>query len=122
MNGKLDQVAAGLSLICVVHCVVPLVLVLPFFSLSSLQAGAAGDDWLHLILFGVGVPFSLLAFYGVSASHRRPQFVVLIVLGFALLGSALLVGDNLHMLLTLSGATLVAIGHLIHLVGYRKAL
>lgn len=122
MNGKLDQVAAGLSLTCVVHCVVPLLLVLPVFGLGSLHADAVADYWLHVTLFGVGAPVSLLAFYAVDASHRRPQFVVLVVLGFALLGGALLVDDNLHILFTLSGATLVAIGHLIHLVGYRRAL
>lgn len=126
MNARLDQATVGLSLVCILHCLAPLVLVLPFFGLSSLHIDQQTDYWFHLIMLCIGIPLSGWALFGVASARKLPLTwfcLSLIALGFILLGGSFFVTEEeSHRSFTLLGATLIAAGHLSRLLLYRKHL
>lgn len=124
MSSKPDQVAIGLSLVCILHCSVPLLpLIFPLLGLETLRAGSQMDYVFHVVLFAVGIPLSFWSLYATYKHHRRWRSTCLIVTGFILLGGAILIAtENTHVFFTLVGATVLAIGHLVNFIDYRQSL
>lgn len=110
----LDGVAAGLSSLCLLHC-----LLLPLaLALAPAVTGLAGDllhgpAWVHWLLLAVAAPVSVQALRRGMDVHGDPDPWRLALLGFGLMA----IGAMLHgwtpveQLLTVLGGVFVALGH-----------
>lgn len=111
MRDKLDAVGLGLSGLCVAHCLlVPLLVILiPALSTSFIES-----EWAHIILVGFALPVSLFAFWHGLGCHKCFYPGLIGIVGLALMTVVFLVPveELAETLLTLAGATLLAIGHL----------
>lgn len=110
-----DVVGAWLSFLCVLHCVLP---VLVIFGGVSLGLHHAADEmheaWLHtLLLFPV---IALLAFSIPKAYriHGNPQPAVLAFFGVVTLIIAVTLGSHMETWLTVLGSFLVISSHLLN--------
>ena len=104
-----DKAAIGLSLICVAHCLVfPLVLVL----LPSVIASFLGDEIFHFWMLACVVPLSVFALTLGCRKHKYYRLVAVGALGIFSLLLAVFIGDETwEQVLTVSGASMIAIGH-----------
>lgn len=109
-----DGVAALLSNLCLVHC-----LLLPaFLALGPALFGLVGHDlhgpgWLHWALILLALPVSLRALVQGQALHHQRTPLAMAAAGFLLMAlGALLHGHELaEQALTVSGGLLVAFAH-----------
>ena len=108
-----DKVAIGLSLLCLMHCLLlpVLLLVLP----TATIVVALTNEFVHkAILFSV-VPVSLAALYFGYRKHGSKALVVMGLMGLLLLLSAIfahdLVGHTGEIVLTVLGSVLLVVGH-----------
>jgi hypothetical protein len=116
---RLDAAGVVLSALCGVHCVA-----LPLFGAAGVAlSGAAGADYAHYVLFALAAPVTALAAWR-SLRHRHSPWL----LGLAGAGLAALwfgLSRDSHelapTLMTLSGATLLAVYHLQHWRLHRAA-
>lgn len=113
MRARLDRLGVVLSGVCAVHCVLGLVVVAGL--------GLSGGLLLAPEIHEVGLVLAALvaaAAIGLRAL-RHPlsaRKLVIALIGLACMGAALLVGHGVEeAVLTLSGVTLVAIGHLMNM-------
>ncbi|MEM6583416.1 MAG: MerC domain-containing protein [Pseudomonadota bacterium] len=109
-----DKAAIGLSALCAVHCLaVPIIAV----TLPSLAAMGLADESFHIWLVIFVIPFSAFALTLGCTKHRNMTVLFLGVLGMIclclgpILGHDVL-GENGERLLTLAGATLIAVSHI----------
>jgi len=80
--GLLDRIGIGISTFCLLQCLaLPLALV--FAPIAS--AGLLDHELFHLVLLGVIIPVSLLAFSLGFMRHRNGRMWVPATIGFALL-------------------------------------
>ncbi|WP_286234870.1 MerC domain-containing protein [Thalassotalea sediminis] len=109
-----DKAAIGVSLLCVIHCLVlpiAMILIPPLAGLSLLKS-----ESFHLWLVGAVVPVSLLALFFGYQHHRKIQVFVgafiglLILLVAAYLGHEIL-GDLTEVCLTVFGSCVIAFSH-----------
>lgn len=111
MRNWLDKIGVGLSGLCLVHC-----LVLPFVILfvPTLAASFVSSEWTHLVLVTIALPISLIAFWRGTRCHKgvRPFLLGLAGLALMISGVVLAVEDMTEVALTVTGATLLALGHL----------
>jgi MerC mercury resistance protein len=109
-----DRLAAGLSSLCLLHCLaLPLALaLLPAFADSPLGA-AHSPHWVHWALIAVALPFSLSALRRGYIGHGNLAPALIAGGGFALVtAGALLHGAGpSEQLLTVAGGLLVAAAH-----------
>ena len=109
-----DRAAIGLSLLCVLHCLaLPLLLVM----LPSLVGLGLDDERFHIWLIIVVIPLSAFALTLGCAKHRNKSVLYIGIVGLGVLCLAPLIGHDLlgemgERLLTLLGATLIAISHI----------
>jgi len=112
----LDKVSISLSATCAIHCLLlPVALVL----LPSLAVLPVGDESFHQLLIVLVMPASIFA---LTMGCRRHRYWRVMVCGFAglllLLLAALaghdLLGEFWEKVLTIIGASLVAIGHVMN--------
>lgn len=108
-----DGFAIGLSSICIVHCLVmPLLLVLFPSSLVSFFA----DESVHRLAVFFAVPISVFALTLGCGSHKRFWVLTMGVVGISLLLLPLfLPNEATEKLLTVSGAMLIAVSHLMNM-------
>ena len=122
---KLNQIGAGLSLVCLIHCAASLAIVsVPVlgFSFLAIVPGSQADYWFHVLLFFVGMPVSLLSLHNGYRLHRRWQAGTAIVVGCVLLGAAVLLeAEFWHRSLTIAGAVILALGHIKNLFDCRRS-
>lgn len=114
---KYDLVSLGLSGLCLFHCLLPLALSSVVLS-GAIALRESADLWVHLILFLLALPMSLLA---VSANRNRQHLrliVWLFVFGFGCLIGAFLFHES-HTLVTILGVSLIALAHLANLYTHR---
>jgi dUTPase len=109
-----DRAAIGLSLLCVVHCMlVPVAIALiPTVTLFGLE-----DEWFHRVLLVVVLPLSVFALSSGLRRHNSKSVLAIGLVGLTLLIVAALAGHDLvgetgERLLTLLGSFLVAVSHL----------
>lgn len=113
-----DYSAAGLSILCSLHC-----LALPVLAMAFPLAGVwAQAEWVHKALVLMAIPISGHAAFVRGAYFHDRAFVAIVTLGLALLGAAAFV-ESLHALekpITVAGAFLVASSHLWRWRSYQK--
>ena len=111
-----DKTAIGLSVICTLHC-----LALPFAVtlLPTLAATNLEDEAFHLWMVIAVIPMSLLALTMGCKKHKDYRVALLGVIGLSLLTLAVLLGHDLlgesgETVLTVSGASIIAVCHLLN--------
>lgn len=108
-----DFVGFSASLLCALHCAA-----LPFLLTLAPLAGLQflSNPWVEyaLILLSFGIAcYALIP--GYWRYHRKPLALMLVVIGFLLIGTAhSLASEAYEVVLTSGGASLVAIAHLIN--------
>lgn len=113
---RLDQFAVGLSVLCVVQCLIaPLMLVL----FPSVFAAFLAGEQFHQILALVIVPVSLVAMFVGCRKHRQWEMLIPAGLGLAAIVGAVVAGEAVlgeagEVGLTLLGAALLALAHVIN--------
>jgi len=112
----LDIASMGLSGLCVVHCLaLPfLVAALPFLGVFT------QTEWVHQVLIAIAAPLTALAFWRARA-WTRPEIAALMIVGLLLLASAAFIArlQDYEVLISVSGATLLAGAHLMNYLGGR---
>lgn len=108
-----DGVAAGLSSLCLLHC-----LLLPFLvaTFPALLVGAGLDHgpwWVHWVMLGVAAPVSLWALVRGMRVHRDPAYWRIALVGFGLMAAGALVHGHgaVEQALTVVGGIVVAFAH-----------
>lgn len=108
-----DKAAISLSLLCAIHCLAmpTLVILLPSIAALSLEGEA-----FHLWMFLAVLPTSLLALSMGCRKHRRYHIFAWVSLGLMILGICALFGHELfgeigEKLMTIVGASIIALGH-----------
>ncbi len=108
-----DKLAIGLSLTCAIHCLaLPLLLIL----LPSMAALQLDNEAFHLWMVIAVLPTSIYALTLGCKQHKRYQLLILGSIGLLLLIMALALGEERigeagEKILTVLGASFVAIGH-----------
>lgn len=111
-NARLDLYAAGLSTLCLLHC-----LALPLLvTLMPLAALAAESELLHQILAAAAVPVSLrVVWKSLSVDGNRPFIgAALIGLGLLLLAAFVEAVSAYEEPITVTGGVLLCSAHLWH--------
>ncbi|MEM7691461.1 MAG: MerC domain-containing protein [Pseudomonadota bacterium] len=108
-----DKAAIGLSLLCMVHC---LLLPLAITLIPALLATNLGDERVHFWLVFVAVPISAFALWSGPKFQGKVRVVVLGLVGVSLLiGSAfwgeVLLGEAGERYTTVLATALIAIAH-----------
>lgn len=110
-----DSAAIGLSVVCLIHCLVlPVALVL----FPSVLVSYFAQEWVHQLAVMFAVPVSMFALTMGCGSHKRIWILALGVLGiaillFPLLLFPLLVGtEALETPMTIVGASIIAASHI----------
>ncbi|WP_370338502.1 MerC domain-containing protein [Parvularcula marina] len=109
----IDLGAAGLSGLCIMHC-----LALPILAGFLPLVGTISDNHLiHQMMALTAVPLSLFAVLLRQKTGRERAFFPLILagLGFLLLGAFIEAVEDYERLLTVTGAVLIATGHIMRL-------
>lgn len=112
---KSDFIAIGLSAACLVHCLVlPMAVVAVPFSHGWLGHDEAAVHWL---LFGIGL---VVTGWALAAGFRRHGAAVILLIGASgllvmLLGATHLFDRSLEATLTVAGAVIVAVAHVLNL-------
>ena len=113
MNGlQLDFIGFGASMLCALHCAA-----LPFFlslaPLSGLQY--LDNSWIE---YGIILTSFFIACYSLIpgyARHRQKSALILVTVGFMLIGTGHFLGHQWNeSLLTSFGAVTVAVAHLVN--------
>ena len=111
---RLDLYAAGLSTLCVLHCIA-----LPLFvSMMPVVAQAAESELVHRVLVAAAVPVSLRAIWQSRPLHGIRLFVAAVLLGLVLLLAAAFMEalSPYEEPITVAGGVLLASAHLWHWV------
>lgn len=108
-----NNLAIGLSLLCVIHCLAfPLILVL----LPSFAAMQLDNEAFHVWLLVGVIPSSLYSLTLGCKQHKRYQLLALGIVGilFLILAVALggaIFGELFEKIMTVTGASILAFGH-----------
>ncbi|MBT06750.1 MAG: hypothetical protein CMM32_07540 [Rhodospirillaceae bacterium] len=110
----LDKLAVSTSTLCAIHCLF-LPILLGFF--PALGTTLFGDEFFHVLLLWLVIPLSLVA---LSLGCRKHRDVMVAMIGLSGLTSLLLaatlghsaLGQSGEQALTLTGAAMIALGHL----------
>lgn len=108
-----DKLAIGLSLACAIHCLALPVLLALLPSMAALQLD---NEAFHLWMIAAVLPSSVYALSIGCKQHKRYQLFFLGAIGLTLLVLALVLGEDLigedgEKILTVAGASFVALGH-----------
>lgn len=105
-----DAFAVGLSLLCLVHCLVlPMLIVL----VPVLAAYLAVPEQFHVWALAAAVPASAIALTAGYRRHRQRRPVLIVIPGIALLALGALAAptEAMETALTVPGALALALGH-----------
>jgi len=111
-----DKLAISLSFLCTIHCLaLPLLLVM----LPSLAALPLADEAFHLWMVIAVIPVSAYALTMGCTKHKRYHLLLIGGIGLALLIAASFLGHDLlgetwEKTLTISGAVVIAAGHVLN--------
>ena len=114
-----DVLGIWISFLCMVHCLLPGLLMLLglAFGLSHvthISHDNGHNEWLHFILL---VPISLMLLFSLPkayASHKNNKPIILALSGLTLLVMAVILGHELETPFTLAGSLLVIASHLLN--------
>lgn len=111
-----DKAAVSLSVICAIHCMaMPIILV----AVPALTGLFFTEESFHLWMVVAVLPLSVYALTVGCKKHKRYRVLGIGAVGLAILiGAALfghdLVGEDGEKALTVIGATIIAIGHILN--------
>ena len=108
-----DKMAIGLSIACAIHCLAVPVLILMLPSIAALNLD---NEAFHLWMVVAVIPCSVYALSLGCKEHSRYQFISLGFTGLAMLVLALAlgearIGESGEKILTVLGASFVAVAH-----------
>ncbi|MDG0970379.1 MAG: MerC domain-containing protein [Porticoccaceae bacterium] len=108
-----DRIAIGLSIACVVHCLMLPILILALPSIAALNLD---NEAFHVWMVVAVIPCSIFALSLGCKEHKRYQLFFWALPGLAMLVLALVLGEERigeagEKIMTLAGASLVAVGH-----------
>ena len=108
-----DKMAIGLSIACAIHCLALPVLILMLPSMAALNLD---NEVFHVWMVVAVIPCSVYALFLGCKEHNRRQLFVLGSIGLSMLALALVLGEARigeagEKIMTLLGASLVAVGH-----------
>lgn len=118
-----DKLAIGLSMACALHCLaIPVLLIL----VPNLVALQLDNEAFHFWMVAAVVPSSLYALSLGCKQHKRYRLLLLGLIGLVLLVAAVALGEERitvvgEKLLTVIGASFVAMGHWFNYSLCRKA-
>jgi len=101
----IDKVAASLSFVCLIHC-----LLVPSYFVFLLSA-SINNEWVHLTILALSVPISLFALTSGLRNHKNIRIFMVGIVGLATMICGLLFGEQFELLLTAIGAILVLTAH-----------
>lgn len=108
-----DIVGACLSVLCLIHCFLPILVISIGGSLGLHEiAESLHHEWMHL---GLLVPIILLLVFSLPTSYSRHKDIkpaIMAVIGMSTLVAALLVGGALETPITVIGSVFVIGAHL----------
>lgn len=110
-----DVVGASISILCMLHCFLPLILVSVGASFGLHQvAEHLHHEWMHMVLL---LPIVLLLGFSLPKSfkkHRSMAPTALAAVGLSLLIVALVLGSTIETPLTIIGSIFVISAHLLN--------
>jgi hypothetical protein len=112
-----DALAAALSSLCLVHCLLmPLGLGLAPVVAALAPGDAHGPEWLHWALLGLAAPVSVWALWRGVVIHGEDRPWQIAALGFALMAAGALAhaAGPAEQVLTVLGGLVVAAAHLLN--------
>jgi len=113
----LDRWGMLVSAACLVHC---LALPLAAAALPFMAVLLPHEEWTHAALLALALPVTGLALLRGYLRHRRAGPALLGVAGLALMGGALLAGDDRAVkAITVAGAVLCAAAHMLNWRSHR---
>ncbi len=109
-----DKIAISLSMLCAIHCLILPLFILSLPNLSLLQF--INNESFHLWMLLVVIPTSLCALTLGCKKHGRYHLFVYGVIGLAVMILAILLtevflSESWEKILTVIGASIIAIGH-----------
>lgn len=112
-SSRIDKAAIGLSLVCVVHC---LLLPVALAMLPTIAASTLGDERFHQWMLVAVLPTSLIALVLGCRRHRNMRVMVIGLLGLTTLFLAAFTGhrwlaESGEKIVSLIGASLIAVSH-----------
>jgi hypothetical protein len=110
-----DILGAWLSILCVLHCTLP-ILLLSFgasFGMGQLLE-SFHNDWLHLILILPIVAILAISIPKAYLSHRNPLPAYLAVIGVVTLIAGVVAGHGIETIFTVIGSAMVISAHFIN--------
>lgn len=113
LNLDLDLIGFGTSLLCALHCAI-LPFLLQLVPLAGLQF--LSDPRIEYIIILISFCIASYALvHGYRRHHQKPFALIIVIIGFILIGSGYLLHSPWQeIMLTSSGAVIVAIAHLIN--------
>lgn len=111
---KIDRLGITLSAVCMVHCLLPpLLVVVP----SALVLHAVTETYVHWLLLGIALPVSGLALVNGARRHGRRWALGAGMVGLTLLllGASEFLGHGSEVPLTVAGAGSLVMAHLVNL-------
>lgn len=104
---RLDASAAGLSGLCLAHCISS-----PFAALLPLAGVLPGEDWVHAFFFVIAAPVTLMAVFAPFGGTRAPAWLLsTAIAGVALLGLGAAGPEGLERPATIAGSLLLVAAH-----------
>lgn len=109
----MDKAAIGLSLVCVVHCLLtPVAIVM----IPALGATFLEDERFHYAILFVVIPTSLIALGLGCRKHGRFEILMIGLLGLSVLSLILILGEEVigetgEKISTIVGAAIIAFAH-----------
>ena len=114
ISSKMDKAAIGLSMICVVHCLlVPIAIVM----VPALGATFVEDEYFHYAILFLVLPTSLIALGLGCRQHGRREILLMGLAGLMVLCLILIVGEERlgetgERISTVVGSGIIALAHL----------
>lgn len=112
---RLDRMAIGLSVVCLLHCLALPVFLLALPTLSDYTAGT--ESPFHWLLLGIALPLSGFALWRGYLHHRHRNVLLLGGLGLTImfLGVAHLPAEQFETPLTVVGVVVLLAAHVVNL-------
>ncbi len=110
-----DVLGAWLSVLCMIHCFLPILLVAFGASVGlSHVAESVHEEWMHVALLTPIILILAISLPKAYKRHHNRNPAILAVLGVITLTVAIIIGDTTETVLTIIGSVFVISAHLIN--------
>ena len=110
-----DVVGAWLSVLCMIHCFLPVVLLAFGASLGiSHLAESIHEEWIHVLLLTPIILILAISLPKAYQAHKDIIPTVLAFIGVTILTIAIILGGSIETILTIIGSVFVISAHLIN--------